>query len=113
MASVFVKSLRTIKSDITGEEKEYRVNNAVFTFLEADYKLSQAQWAKGLEENETLYGAYFVTSVMKANGLKVSYKEVLENTTMADISKFIMLYQTEMFRLEDKENEEVNEEEGE
>ena len=102
--SIFVNSLKTFKSDITGEEREYKINNAVWVHLKADYGLGQSEWAEKVTEEDSIYGVKFVASVMKANGLEVTEEEVLENTNNTDIGKFIIAYQTAMMnRIEDVE----------
>lgn len=107
--SVFVNSLKTFESDITGEVKDYKINNAVWIILKAKFKLSQTQWAEGYGREEVIYGAKFITCVLKANGVETTETEVLENTNAVDIAKFITAYQVEMF----DQNEEAETEEEE
>lgn len=104
--SVFVNSLKTFESDITGEVKDYKINNAVWIILKAKFKLSQTQWAEGYGREEVIYGAKFITCVLKANGVETTETEVLEHTNAVDIAKFITAYQVEMFDQNEEENEE-------
>lgn len=109
MSKTFLKSLKTFESDITGEMREYKVNNMVWLYLEAKHKLSQGKWAAGIAENQTLYGSYFVAGVMKANGIEVTHKEVLENTNIIEIENFITAFQTQALDLEDLNKEDETE----
>ena len=106
--SVFINSLKTFESDITGEAKEYRINNAVWAFLKSKFDLSQTEWAMGFEQEEVLYGAKFVVCVLQANGLEVTEQEVLENTNAMDVANFVISYQTAMLK---KDNSHVKKEE--
>lgn len=111
--SVFVKSLKTFESDITGKTKDYKINNAVWIFLKAKFNLSQKEWAEGYGREEVIYGAKFVTCVLKANGMDTTETEVLENTNAVDIARFITSYQVEMFdKKETNEEEDSDEDEG-
>lgn len=111
--SIFVNSLKTFESDITGETKEYKVNNAVWLFLKSKFKLTQTEWAKKYAEEEVLYGARFVVCVLKANGLDTTEKEVMENTDAVDIGDFIFAYQTALLTDGSSEEDEGQEEEDE
>lgn len=112
--SVFAKSLRTFESDITGETKDYKINNAVWLLLKSKYKLTQTQWALGYEKEEVLYGVKFVVCVLKANGVETTEKEVSENTDAVDIMNFTVAYQTAMMSDEnDSDDNEKQEEDDE
>ena len=52
--SIFTNSLKTFKSKITGKTKTYKVNNAVWLYLDADYGLKQGDWVNMLEKDEGL-----------------------------------------------------------
>lgn len=110
--SVFAKSLRTFESDITGETKDYKINNAVWLLLKSKYKLTQTQWALGYEKEEVLYGVKFIVCVLKANGLETTEKEVLENTDAVDIMNFIVAYQTAMMSDGNDNEEQEEDDEG-
>lgn len=110
--SVFVKSLKTFESDITGEPKNYRINNAVWVILKSDFKLSQSEWAEGYGKDEVLYGAKFVTCVLRANGLETTETEVIENTNSVDIMRFITSYQVSMLENESEKKDEEDKSEG-
>ncbi len=94
--SIFKKSLKTFTSDILGEEREFKINNAIWLLMETKFKLNQAQYSAGSADNENTYGAKFVTSVLMANGLEATEKDVLNNTDPADIAKFVMAYNKAM-----------------
>lgn len=90
MSKTFKNALKTFTSDITGETEKYKVNNAVFLFLETEFGLTYGEFDKQLETNEGSTMAKFVTAVMLANGFDVTYEEVMENTTMSQIIEFYM-----------------------
>ena len=114
MAQVFKNSLKTFESDITGETVEYKVNNMVWLYLESKHNLTQMEWSKGFEENQALYGSYFITGVLKGNGYDVTYKQVLENTDLWSINQFVLDYQMQTLNLDKlNEEEEQTEDEGE
>lgn len=94
--SVFVKSLKTFESDITGESKSYKINNAVWLFMKSKFGLTQTEWAMQYQDEEAINGARFVTCVLNANGLEVTEKEVLENTDVIEIQLFVNDYQMKM-----------------
>lgn len=94
--SVFVKSLKTFESDITGETKEYRINNAVWLFMKSKFGLTQTEWAMQYQDEEAINGARFVACVLNANGMDVTEVEVLENTDVIEIQLFVNEYQTNM-----------------
>lgn len=111
--SVFVKSLKTFESDVTGETKEYKINNAVWLLMKSKYKLTQTEWALGYQQEEVLYGVKFIYCVLKANGLDVTEKEILDNTDAMDVMNFTFAYQTAMMpSASDEDEQDENEEEG-
>lgn len=111
--SVFVKSLKTFESDVTGETREYKINNAVWLLMKSKYKLTQTEWALGYQQEEVLYGVKFIYCVLKANGLDVTEKEILDNTDAMDVMNFTFAYQTAMMpTASDDEEQDENEEEG-
>lgn len=99
--SVFVKSLKTFESDITGEKREYKINNAVWVFMKSKFDLTQSQWATQYGEEEVINGARFIVCVLCANGLEVTEKEVIENTNAVDVINFTVAYQTAMVQTKD------------
>ena len=109
--SIFVNSLKTFESNITGETKEYKINNAVWLFLKSKFKLTQTQWAKGYGDEEIIYGARFIVCVLKANGLDTNEKEVLENTDAVNIVNFVVSYQAAMLADTNAEEDEAEQEE--
>ena len=98
---VFTNSLKSFKSKITGREKSYKVNNAVWLFLEADYGIKQGDWLKALEENEVLTMAKFTTCILKANKIETTLEEVLENTDVSALTEFVNAYGTLALGLDD------------
>lgn len=111
--SVFVKSLKTFESDVTGETREYKINNAVWLLMKSKYKLTQTEWALGYQQEEVLYGVKFIYCVLKANGFDVTEKEILDNTDAMDVMNFTFAYQTAMMpTASDEDEQDENEEEG-
>ncbi|MGX7091180.1 hypothetical protein [Hutsoniella sourekii] len=94
--TVFSNNLITFTSDITGEEKEYKINNAIWILLESKYKVSQAEFGKLSAESENLWAARFVWAVLKANGIEVKEKDVIDNTDAVDCIAFVMAHNEAM-----------------
>lgn len=90
--SLFVKNLKTFKSDFTGEEKSYKINNALWVFMERDFGLSQLDWSEKYDERKAYYGSIFATCLLNANGHEVTLDEVIENTDIEDIEKLMLNY---------------------
>lgn len=88
MSNIFKNTLKTFKSDITGEEKEYKANNAVWLFMDSLFDMDQATFDKELEKGSTPAMAKFTTAVLNANGLNVSYEEVMDNTDPQSVMEF-------------------------
>lgn len=89
---VFNTQLKAFESRITGEQRTYRVNNAVWLILKAKHGLTQSQWAKEYAAEEALTLAKFVQAVLEANGLVTTVEEVAENTDINDLSEFLEAY---------------------
>lgn len=103
--SLFTNSLKTFKSDITGKTKTYKVNNAVWLYLEADYGLKQGDWVNLLEKDEVLTLGKFATSILKANKIDTTLEEVLENTDIGILNEFVNAYGTLALNLDTEDNE--------
>lgn len=88
MNNIFKNTLRSFRSDITGEEKEYKVNNAVWIYMDSLFDMNQTKFDKELEENENVALAKFTTAILKANDLDVTYEEVMANTDPKSVIKF-------------------------
>jgi len=88
MSNIFKNTLKSFKSDITGEEKDYKVNNAVWIYMDSLFGMNQAEFDKELQNGSNAAMAKFATAVMKSNGLDVSYEEVMENTDPRSVVKF-------------------------
>ena len=101
---VFTNSLKSFKSNITGKEKEYRVNNAVWLYLEADYGLKQGEWVDLLEKDEILTLGKFATCILKANKIDTTLEEVLENTDIEILNEFVNAYGTLALNLDTEED---------
>lgn len=88
MSKVFKNTLKTFKSKITGEEKDYRVNNAVWLFMESLFEMNQNDFDKELEKGSTAAMAKFTTAVLNANGVEVAYEDVMDNTDPKSVVEF-------------------------
>lgn len=105
MSNVFKNTLKSFKSQITGEEKEYRVNNAVWLFMESLFDMNQVEFDKELENGSTAAMAKFTTAVLNANGLEVTYEEVMENTDPQTVMEFYNGFFDVAFRQRKSEKE--------
>lgn len=104
--SVFINSLKSFQSNITGETKEYKINNAVWALLKAKFGLSQTQWAMEYGQEEVLAGVKFIVCVLQANGLEVTEQEVLDNTNVVDVMDFVMSYEKALIDRTESQGEE-------
>lgn len=111
--SVFVNNLKTFKSNFTGEEVEYKINNALWIFMQRDFDLTQREWAEKYDEQSAYYGSIFATCLLNSNGYKVDFDEVVQNTDAEDTAVLIMEYQNRLYAelegLEENEEEEDKE----
>ena len=89
---VFTRQLKSFESDITGEVKEYKINTAIYLFLESEFDIKPSNMLEVSQIEQHLYNAKFATAVLKANGVDVTYNEVLENTDEVDLQKFSMAF---------------------
>jgi hypothetical protein len=101
---VFTNSLKTFKSNITGKTKTYKVNNAVWLYLDADYGLKQGDWVNMLEKDEVLTLGKFATCILKANKIDTTLEEVLENTDIEILNEFVNAYGTLALNLDTEED---------
>lgn len=88
MSNVFKNTLKSFKSDITGEEREYKVSNAVWIYMDSLFDLNQDEFDKELQKGSNAAMVKFTTAVMKANGIEVRYEEVMKNTDPITVIKF-------------------------
>lgn len=88
MSNIFKNTLKSFKSDITGEEKDYKVNNAVWIYMESLFDLNQTEFDNEIAKGSNAAMAKFTTAVMKANGMDVTFEEVMENTDPRSVIKF-------------------------
>lgn len=110
MSKIFKNTLKSFKSEITGEEREYSVNNAVWLFMDSLFDMDQAKFDKELTTNPTTAMAMFTTAILKANQLEVDYEEVLNNTSPVDVSEFYNNFFDIAFqrKVEDKKQKTLN-----
>lgn len=89
---VFTSSLKTFKTNITGEELELKVVAGMWLFLETDYGIKQSNFNQKLNEEETLTLAKLVHATFKANKIDVTLDEILENTDELVLAEFLTDY---------------------
>lgn len=95
--SIFKKNIETFKTDILGYEVELRCNLAVWLHLEADFGIKQGDWVDVITKEKSIAIAKFLVSILKANKLKTTLEEVLENVTDTDLEVFLIKYQEAMY----------------
>ena len=95
--SIFTKNIKTFKTDILGHEVELRCNLAVWLYLEADFGIKQGDWVDVITKEKSIAIAKFLVSILKANKLKTTLEEVLENVTDTDLEVFLIKYQEAMY----------------
>src|SRR5699024_11107001 len=110
--SVFTKNLKTFKSSFTGEEQEYRINNALWAFMKSDFDLSQIKWSEEYDDNQAYYGSIFATCLLKAHKYKVMYEEVMKNTYVENIATLIGEYIQSLYKDIETDNEEDDDKES-
>lgn len=87
--SIFVKNLKTLETNITGNKLRLRFNVAVWLILEQEFGIKQGDWAEHYQKESTLTLAKFLTSLLKANKYDISLEEVVENVTEGELERFI------------------------
>lgn len=85
--SVFINNLKTFKSSITGEERKYKINIAIWAFLESEYGLKASDLSG--ETTSDVDVAKFVHAVFHANGIETTLEDILENTAGYDTFEFM------------------------
>ena len=95
--SIFKKNIETFKTDVLGYEVELRCNLAVWLHLEADFGIKQGDWVEVITKETNIAIAKFLVSILKANKLKTTLEEVLENVTDTDLEVFLIKYQEAMY----------------
>ncbi|MCW6662941.1 hypothetical protein NHG29_01500 [Aerococcaceae bacterium NML160702] len=110
---IFKTQLKTIKTDITGEEREFRINNATMMHLKSDFNLSSLEFDELAQTDPHEAYAKLVVVVLKSNGISVSYEEVMENTVFIDLVEFYNKYLAAMYGVPIPEIEEEKESEDE
>lgn len=88
--SIFTKSLKTFKSDITGKEESYKINVAIQAKLESMYNLTLAD-LNG-EDVSDLELSKFVHAVMLANDKEVTLEEIVDHVASFDLFEFMTNY---------------------
>lgn len=86
--SAFNVKPKVYKSDITGEEREYRVNNYLWIVMEKEFELSQSEFDKQAVESPDLATCKFVTCVLLANGVETTLEDVAQNTDQDTVNEF-------------------------
>lgn len=102
---VFTNSLKTFKSDITGKQQTYKVNNAIWIYLESDFNIKQGDYFKLIEKEEILTLSKFAVSILKANKIDTTLEELLENTDSKAIYEFVNAYSEIAFGFDEEEKE--------
>ena len=95
--SIFKKNIETFKTDILGYEVELRCNLAVWLHLEVDFGIKQGDWVDVITKEKNIAVSKFLVSILKANKLKTTLEEVLENVTDTDLEVFLIKYQEAMY----------------
>lgn len=105
---VFTNSLKTFKSKITGKVKTYKVNNAVWLYMESDFGIKQGDYGTLLEKEEVMTLSKLAVCVLKANKIETTLEEVLENTNLNILYEFVNAYGTLALNLDelDKDSKE-------
>lgn len=88
MSNIFKNTLKSFKSDITGEERNYKVNNAVWLYMDSLFDMNQSKFDEELQNGSNAAMAKFTTAVLNANGVEVSYEDVMANTDPYMVIKF-------------------------
>lgn len=90
--SIFIKNLKTITTNITGNELKLKINVAVWLYLDQEYGIKQGQFAEYYAKERNLTTAKFVAAVFKANKYDVSLEEIVENVTEGELEAFCEQY---------------------
>lgn len=88
--SIFTKSLKTFKSDILGEEKEFKINLAIQANLKSDHGLTVKDLsAEDVSDTDV---AKFVHATLKANGMETSLEDIMDNVAPYELFEFMTSY---------------------
>lgn len=88
MSQVFKNTLKSFKSDITGEERDYTANNAVWLYMDSLFDMTQEKFDEEIAKGSNMAMAKFTTAVLNANHVEVTYEEVMENTDPKGVIRF-------------------------
>lgn len=91
--SLFKNTVRTFKTNVTGETLSLKLNLAVWLYLEADFGIKQGDFEKEAREQNALTTAKFIVSLLKANGHETTIAEVVSNLNESELYKFADEYQ--------------------
>lgn len=91
--SLFKNTVRTFKTNVTGETLSLKLNLAVWLYLEADFGIKQGDFEKEAREQNALTTAKFIVSLLKANGYDTTIEEVVDNLNESELYKFADEYQ--------------------
>jgi len=86
--SVFKNDVAKFKSDITGEEIGYEVNNYFWVYMKEEFDMNPETFDEGIKWETQMTIAKLVVSVMKANDMEVTLEEVLRRTTSYELLEF-------------------------
>ena len=98
--SVFKTQTKTIKTNITGEELELRINNAIDIFMRDMFGLNSTKFEELLKESPTEALGKLLLATLKANKIDVTFEEVMENTIYSDLDLFYVEYLMVQYSLE-------------
>lgn len=101
----FTSSLKTFKTNVTGQEIELKIVAGMWLFLEADYGIKQGNFAQNLQDSEALTLAKLVHATLKANKIETTLDEILENTDDVSLAQFYFAYNEALFGGEDSKKE--------
>ena len=90
--SVFSNSLKTFESDILGYKKKFKINNAVWLYLESEYDMSQKDFSEKQAEAPDLTAAKFFHCVLKANKIETTLEDIVSNTDPVALQEFTWAY---------------------
>lgn len=90
--SIFKTKLKTFESDITGEMRTYKVNTAFWVILDEEFNIKQGDIDELSNSEYVITNAKIATSILKANKLKVTLKEVIENVDAFALDQFVAAF---------------------
>lgn len=116
--SIFVKDLKTIKTNITGKELELKIPAAVWLYLESDYGISQSTWVEEFARSNSISAAKFFKCILKANKIETTLEDILDNCMedelylIADQYAILRFGEDYVNKLKNSNNEDESDSEG-